>query len=434
MKTVMTMLASLLACSAALYGAAGSSGVGTGSPILVDVSNQIDASQSQNTSVTSVAEGGSSWNDNRSTSQVNINTNSTSNYQTRTPPLTTLPPYLPYWSHGGWGTVQGYFPNGPTQNDTVYETTYSPDNAEEMRELRTVLTSLPTKGVLESVGDMFNGVSVAFGGADTRHHGRGFEICNSVIRTRRPAHKPLTVFIDSNVDPRLLREQGYVYVGKIGVEGGLQHNWDQVYMAAVAEAMPWDVDLLLVSGGMKGVTVGSNVTFPSGAFGYSQVNYSLALFGSVARGIIESKGKSVLSAEAYRLAPDMLQRRRIPDLFYDRVRMRPKLVTTPNATAAPAPVPRPAATPLEQTTGKPAVPQAPPDGAVQNGQVLPRLTPATTPPQEAAPAPTTPESQPPAEPSAARPAGRGPGIDISRELFNMSGFQDDRQVRYLNVH
>jgi len=235
-----------------------------------------------------------------------------------------FPPYLPYWTHGGWGTIQAYFPNGPSSDDQVYERTFYPDDTDDMRELRGVLESLPYDGPLKAMGAMLNGVGVAFGGPDNFHHGRGFDIANSLIRARRPRGKPLLVFIDANVDRKLLKEAGYAYVGKVSLEGKVNRNWDQVYDAAVAETLPWDVDILLVSGGMKGVTVGSSVAFPGGAAGFSQANYSLSLFGAMSNGITEGKGEALVSAEGYRYWPLALIKRRIPKALYDRIHAKPK--------------------------------------------------------------------------------------------------------------
>ncbi|MBN2128683.1 MAG: hypothetical protein JW741_04275 [Sedimentisphaerales bacterium] len=274
------------------------------------------------------------WSDNDSVSSVNIETTSISNYKGRVAPLGTYPPYLPMWNHGGWGTVQAYFPNGPTTYDTVYEKAFDPANADDMHELKGVLASLSYEGPLHFLGGMLNGVRVLLGGPDQFHRGRGFEIANSVARDRRPEGKPLLVFIDSKVDAQLLEAEGYAYVGRLSLEGEVNRNWDHLYNAALAEALPWDVDILLVSGGMKGVTVGTNTSFPSASYGYSQTNYSLALFGGKSRGITEGKGEPVLSASAYRFCPELLERRRLPQGLYDRIRRRPPVAAAAAATPA----------------------------------------------------------------------------------------------------
>jgi len=305
---------------------------------LMNSINKLDSQQNQNTVVQgpgyahadpiaeggdSSAEGGDADADAVSAAIASISTTSISKPRMRIPPLSVIPPYLPYWTHGGWGTLQAYFPNGPSTHDEVYERTFNPCDPDDMRELRGVFNSLPYAGLLEALGGVFNSVRVVFGGPDNFHHGKGFEIANAFIRNRRPEGKPLLVFIDSNVDRKLLNKAGYAYVGKVSLEGEVDRNWDQVYDAAVAEALPWDVDILLISGGMKGVTVGSNISFPGAAGGYSQTNYSLSLFGSVSSGITEGKGKALVSAEGYRYWPQALIKRRIPKALYDRIHVKP---------------------------------------------------------------------------------------------------------------
>lgn len=277
--------------------------------------------------------GGIGWSD--SHSSVTIDTTSISNYKTRTPPIGSYPPYLPAWNHGGWGTINAYFANGPTNAEGVYERTFDTANPDDVRELRRMLGSLSYSGPLELIGGVFNGMVRLFGGPDRFHRGRGFEIANSVIRDRRPEDKPMFVMIDSNVDSKRLEEAGYAYVGRLSLEGKVNRNWDQVYHATIAEALPWDVDILLVSGGMKGVTVGSNTSFPSGAGAFSQTNYSLSMLGGFGRGITEGKGVPVISAAAYRYCPEMLDRRSIPAALYERIRVRPK-ADAAAAAAAPA--------------------------------------------------------------------------------------------------
>lgn len=272
-----------------------------------------------------------------STSSVNINTTSISNYKSRTPPIGGVLPYLPLWNHGGWGTIKGYFANGPSPDETVYERSFDPGDPEDMQELRRILEAIPYKGPLEVLGGVLNVFAQAFGAPDNFHHGRGFEIASSLIRERRPDCKPLLVFIDTNVDRQVLRNAGYSYVGKVSIEAKETLNWDQAYNAAVAEAIPWDVDILLISGGMKGVTVGSNLSFPGGSFGYSQTNYSLSLFGGLGKGITEGKGKPVMSAEAYRYSPRLVQKRQTPAQFYERLKARYSM--QPNIQGPQGPVP-----------------------------------------------------------------------------------------------
>jgi len=329
---------------------------------------------------TSTSEGGTgvAWSDGDSAAVVDIDTTSISNYKSRVPPMTTYPPYLPLWNHGGWGTINAYFPNGPTTNDSVYQRSYDPSDPSDMRELKGIFKSMPYEGPLDVLGGVLNGVVVLFGGPNNFHHGRGVSIASSLVRSRRPTGKPLFVVIDTVVDPQLLRDAGYAYVGRISLEGEPDRNWDQVYSAAVAEALPWDVDLLLVSGGMKGVTVGTNVSFPSAALGYSQVDYSLSLFGGHAKGITEGKGEAVLSGAAYRYAPQLIQRRKIPDGLFDKIRK--------SAPAAAAPVPA--------------------------------TTPAARAPATASAVPAA-QGRPTASDTQTR---RSPGIEMSKELYDMAGF------------
>ena len=283
----------------------------------VDVDSQVNSIQRQDTSVT--AGGGTGIGRSKSFSNSGASINTTSNVRGRTFPLNNLPAYLPLWQHGGWGTVKGYFANGPTAEDTVYERTFNPRDPQDMDQLRGVLTAIPHTGVFSTAGGLWNGITKMLGGPDRFHHGRGFEIANSIIRHRRHYRKPLMVFIDSEIDKKILFKAGYAYVGKISVEGKHNRNWDQVYNAAIAEALPWDVDILLISGGMKGVTVGSNSAYPNASMGYSQLNYSLSLGGSNAKGVTEGKGKPVLSAEAFRFSPRMGRKQRLPRQFYHRL-------------------------------------------------------------------------------------------------------------------
>jgi hypothetical protein len=353
----------------------------------INIKNEVETTQIQNQDVSlvggdssSVAYGGSSKSDASSSSGASINTTTVSNYKTRTPPLDVFPPYLPYWNHGGWGTVKAYFSNGPNSDEQIYERVFNPRNENDMKDLRGVIEALSYDGPLDFLGGILNGVGVIFGGPDNYHHGRGFEISSSLVRTRRPEGKPLLVFIDTNVDTNLLRKAGYAYVGKVSLEGNVNRNWDQVYDAAVAETLPWDVDILLISGGMKGVTVGSNLSFPGAAGAYSQTNYSVSLFGSVSSGITEGKGKAVVSAEAYRFWPKAAKRREIPQSFYNKIRVQ--VMSVPSEMK-----------PAEQrqvTVGSAA-----------------HLTPPAV--------------------------NQAPGVEISRELYDLSGFGENQRIQNLNV-
>lgn len=338
---------------------------------------------------TANAEGGES----ASSSILVFNPVSTSNYKSRTPPMTTYPPYLPVWNHGGWGTIKAYFPNGPTNNDRVYERVFDPTNEDDMREVKGILHSLPYTGPIKLIGGIVNGIGTLFGGPDKSHHGRGFDIANSVIRDRRPEGKPLLVFIDSYVDPMKLEDEGYAYVGRLSLEGDADRNWDQVYNAAVAEALPWDVDILLISGGMKGVTVGATTSMSAGG-GYSQTNYSLSLFGGKTTGVTEGKGEAVMSATAYRYCPEMIARHRIPESLYERIRVRPQTVASKST---PAPTPVAPTMQRKAVTAKVTVPVAS-DEPVELGVAAEE------------------EYVPAAEPTTRRTAG----VDVSQDLYRMA--------------
>jgi hypothetical protein len=326
----------------------------------------------------STSEGGTgvAWSDGGvSNAAVDIDTTSINKYDSKVAPLTTYPPYLPIWNHGGWGTINAYFPNGPAGSDGAYQRSFDPSNAEDMRELRRMLASIPFDGPLGLVGGVLYGVVALFGGPDYTHRGRGFEIANSLVQDARPRGKPLVVFIDSYIDTQLLKEAGYAYVGRVSVEGKYDRNWDQVYSAAVADTLPWDVDVLLVSGGMKGVTVGTNTSFPSAGMGYSQPLYSLSMFGGSAKGVTEGKGEAVVSASGYRYSPSLLQRRKVPESLFERIRR---------------PVPL-GATPAQTPTGVAGA------ASTMTGQSRPAVAP---------------EAQ----------ARKSPGVDVSKQLYDMAGF------------
>ena len=361
----------------------------------IEVGTDVSTNQSQDISVDT--------GDATSASGASITTTSISNYRTRTPPITTFPPYLPYWTHGGWGTIKAYFPNGPNSDDQVYERIFNPGNPVDMRELRGVLESLPYESPLGVFGGFLNGVGAIFGGPDNFHHGRGFEIASSLVRARRPRGKPLLVFIDSNVDTNLLRNAGYAYVGKVSLEGKVDRNWDHVYDAAVAEALPWNVDILLVSGGMKGVTVGSNFSFPGAGGAYSQANYSVSMFGAVSSGITEGKGKALVSAAGYRYWPDAAKRRRIPQAFYDRIHAKVQ--------------------PVRKSTE-----------AVQ--QILPATKKEEYPVAKKEMHHVTQKETYPATAKEKRPAipkKKHPGVRVSQELLKMAGFTEHQQVDHLAI-
>ncbi len=380
---------------------------------MIEVNTDVATSQYQDVSVVG------SDSDSSSSSDVSISSTSISNYRTRTPPITTFPPYLPYWTHGGWGTIKAYFPNGPNSDDQVYERIFNPNNPDDMRGLRGVLKSLPYESPLGVFGGILNGVGAVFGGPDNYHHGRGFEIANSLVRTRRPRRKPLLVFIDSNVDTGLMTKAGYVYVGKVSLEGAVNRNWDHVYDAAVAEALPWDVDILLISGGMKGVTVGSNLSFPGAGGAYSQANYSISLFGAVSSGITEGKGKAIMSAAGYRYCPALAKRRRIPKAFYEKFHAKFYKRPAQELAEKPAhiPIQKPEQIPVQEVEQMPA--------------------PAIIKPASEQKAPQSKVSPKEAkEAHATFPAKRRcyiPGVEMSQQLYDMAGFGLHQRVHNVTI-
>ncbi|MFC1604073.1 hypothetical protein ACFL5F_03505 [Planctomycetota bacterium] len=404
MKRLIAVLIPVLMVVGGAY-ATGTTPTPTPNPVntQIGIENNIDNTQYQNVSLdgggdsSSTAYGGNSKSDAASSSGASISTTSVANYQTRTQPLNVFPPYLPHWNHGGWGTVKAYFPNGPNSDEQIYERAFDPDDDSDMRDLRGVIEAMSYEGPLETLGGILNGVGVIFGGPDNYHHGRGLEISSSLVRTRRPNEKPLLIFIDTNVDTNLLRQAGYAYVGKVSLEGKVDRNWDQVYDAAVAETLPWDVDILLISGGMKGVTVGSNTSFPGAAGGYSQANHSLSLFGSVSSGITEGKGKALVSAQGYRFWPKAAQRRRIPQAFYNKIRaqLSPR-ITDPT---------------MQRQSGVRVQRQAVPAPTMQRQSSVGTA-------RQTAPV------------TRRRPT---PGVEISQELYDMAGFSEDQRIENLVI-
>lgn len=392
----------------------------------INVGTDVDTNQNQSVSVIG---GGDSDSSSKSSSDSRSIVTSTeiSNYKTRTPPITTFPPYLPYWNHGGWGTIKAYFPNGPNTDDQVYERVFDPRNPNDTKELKSVLESLPYESPLSILGGILNGVGTVFGGPDNYHHGRGFEIASSLIRKRRPAGKSLLVFIDSNVDTKLLKEAGYAYVGKVSMEGQVDRNWDHVYDAAVAEALPWDVDILLISGGMKGVTVGSNLSFPGAGGAYSQTNYSISMFGGVSNGITEGKGKAVVSAAGYRYCPAAAYRRRIPQAFYDRFQAKVMPAQQREEVVRQIPPAKETETFLEVPDEKPSVTvqQQYPETDEEPLSVLLKEVPPATVKQKCPPVAK--------ETQMAIPKKRRPGVKVSRELLEMAGFTEHQQIYNLMI-
>jgi hypothetical protein len=235
------------------------------------------------------------------------------------------------------------------------------------------------------------------------------------------------VFIDSNVDTKLLKEAGYAYVGKVSLEGTVDRNWDPVYDAAVAEALPWDVDILLISGGMKGVTVGSNLSFPGAGGAYSQSNYSISMFGSVSSGITEGKGKALVSAAGYRYSPVAAHRRRIPQAFYNRIQAMVRPVQQPEEVVRQIPQ-------VEETQISTEIPEEKSYEAIQEQYLEIDTKPLTVILEETPPASTKETCTPIAKEKCTTVSRRKrPGVKVSRELIEMAGFPEHQQIHNLMI-
>ena len=184
--------------------------------------------------------------------------------------------------------------------------------------------------------------------------------------------------------------------------------------AAVAEALPWNVDILLISGGMKGVTAGSTVSAGAGG-AYSQTNYSISLLGSVTSGITEGKGKAIISAQGYRYWPNAVNRRRIPQAFYNKVR----------AKLAPAIKPE-----LEQKRESVEL-----QVSVAPTKPVPVRRVRSVSPPVRKPEPVR-EQEPVRQKQPVRqqqPQRQPQGLVVSRELFEMADFTDNEQIAFLTV-
>jgi len=167
--------------------------------------------------------------------------------------------------------------------------------------------------------------------------------------------------------------------------------------------LPWNVDILLVSGGMKGVTVGSNLSFPGAGGAYSQANYSVSMFGAVSSGITEGKGKAIVSAAGYRYWPAAAKRRRIPQAFYDRIHAKVQPVRKSTE----------AAQQVLPATKKEEYPVAKKEMYHVNQK----------------------ETYPAAakEKHPAIPQRKHPGVRVSQELLKMAGFAEHQQVDHLAI-
>lgn len=247
-----------------------------------------------------------------SSSQITITSNVP---QAHTPPIPLYAPYLPIINHGGWRIERGYFvPNGPGGYLGIYERKFNLLDPGDVKEIEGTVQSATYKGPLEAIGGLLNGISVHFlnGNPNSLVSGRGIEIVNTIFKDRRPKNKPtLIVLLDLGSNEReVLKKNDCVSVGMVGIEADTNRNWEQGYYSIVASACPWDVDVIIINGGMRLVTE-SNID--SGGLGgaYSQVNYAISLFGAVSKGLSEGKGKPVLMGECYRYDPELAKKRKM---------------------------------------------------------------------------------------------------------------------------
>lgn len=297
---------------------------------VVQVDNNVDANLGQNVQVvgggdadaTSISEGGDAFSQSSSqggdasaktetvnwnTPSASISTTTTSNYRSNMSPSSLYPGALPYWTHGGWGIIKGYCPKSPSSDfKAAYEQKFGVGSL-PFDDLENVIRhNVPPDGVfgfLEcTVNDFFN----IFGTPDRFHRGRGFEITSSLIPKPRPKDKPLYVFENGSHDKAKLREMGFIYVGKVGVKGKLKvHNWDHCEDAAVAEAYLYDVDFLFISGGMRGVTVGSTGSLGAGGAYGVRSDLTVNVIGVESKGMVEGEFLPLADGEAYRYDPKL---------------------------------------------------------------------------------------------------------------------------------
>jgi hypothetical protein len=136
--------------------------------------------------------------------------------------------------------------NSPSRDVRVYERLFRPNDFWDMEKIRRIIRSAPYMGPIECLGGVLNEIGVALGASDRIHYGRGFLISSSVDRRMRPDGKPIRVVLDRHASPERLKKARCTYVGKVYIVGQFHHTWDHVYYAALAEVIPWDVDILVI--------------------------------------------------------------------------------------------------------------------------------------------------------------------------------------------
>ncbi len=141
---------------------------------------------------------------------------------------------------------QPRYGNSPSRDVGVYERVFRPNDYRDREKIRRIVQSAPYMGPIECLGGVLNEIGVALGASDRIHYGRGFLISSSVDRRIRPEGKPIRVLLDRHASPKRLKKAGYNYVGKVYIVGQYNHTWDHVYHVALAEVLPWDVDILVI--------------------------------------------------------------------------------------------------------------------------------------------------------------------------------------------
>ena len=206
----------------------------------------------------------------------------------------------------------------------VYERTFDPGDADDMDELRGIMSGAPYDGPIEFIGGGLQRCGRGpFGDPTTTITAGALRSPTPWCGSVGPTGKPLLVFIDSNVDRNLLKRAGYTYVGKVSVEAKETRNWDQAYNAAIVETLPWDVDILLISGGMKGVTVGSNLYVPQCGHGLQPGELLAVADGRIRQGHHRGQRQARHGRRgAYRYCPRLVNKRRVPTLFYEKMKAR----------------------------------------------------------------------------------------------------------------
>ena len=258
---------------------------------------------------------------------VNFAPHSTSIVKTREqkvyPPGTSHPFHM-YVNHGGWDLLKGYFVGGPSGDLTVYERQYTPSNKKDMDELYGVLEGMEHDRLIDLPFDILNTAWRLCGWAYTAgqatparlpHRFRGIEVENGFLKDKRPKDLPLMVFVDGSLNLSKLKAAGYVDVGTTTARAdNTSRTWDQVEASIVAETLPWNIEIIIISGGMKGISVATNDSIPV-AIGAGSNDVGFTLQGATAKGATEGVAKAMIRARGYRKDPVRMKRISIPSKY-----------------------------------------------------------------------------------------------------------------------